>query len=361
MRFAALFGAGTAALLATSTADAHHPGGAGNVGGAGPIVTISAGTLGEGQSSVAVMFEMTGIGAFSDAQLIDFASKHIHAHSLDAIVAPSIAVAYGITNDLMISARLPYIMRNDIREGHHEHIPGGGAVNEAEVRGNSDGVGDVAALLHWRFLNNREAGSQWALLGGVKAPTGETGRTDRNGELFELEFQPGSGSWDWMLGLAASQRLGRLSLDSNVLFTFVGTGAQSTDLGDRFQFNLAASYRLLGGLASTGPRMRLGANPEPMYHGAGRDLKEHLHVESPSGPSLDAVLELNGEWHGRQTTAGVEDPNSGGTVVYLSPGVRLSGEAWSTFVSVGVPVLSNLNGVQAEPDYRVLSGVAVRF
>lgn len=359
MRLAALFGAGTAVLLATTCSHAHHPGGAGNVGGAGPIVTISAATLAQGQSSVAVMFELTKISAFSNAQLANFASRHVHAHSMDAIVVPSVAVAYGITNDLMISARLPYVLRSDIREGHHHHVHGGGAINEAVARGDAEGVGDLAALLHWRFLNNREAGSQWALLGGIKVPTGSTDRRDRAGELFELEFQPGSGSWDWMLGLAASQSFGRLALHANVLFTFVGTGDQRTDLGDRFQYNIAASYRLLGAGASASQPMRLGG---PMHHGAGRGLKDDHHVEAgPRGPTLDIVLELNGEWHAHQTIDGVVDPNSGGTVVYLAPGARLSGELWSSFVSVGIPVVRNLYGVQAEPEYRLLSGIAVSF
>jgi hypothetical protein len=41
---------------------------------------------------------------------------------------------------------------------------------------------------------------------------------------------------------------------------------------------------------------------------------------APKGPALDLVLELNGEWHDHQRIAGVNDPNSGGNVVFLSPG-----------------------------------------
>ena len=55
------------------------------------------------------------------------------------------------------------------------------------------------------------------------------------------------------------------------------------------------------------------------------------------------------------------DANSGGNVVYLSPGLRLSYERWSGFASLGVPIVNDLNGVQAEPDWRVLTGVAINF
>lgn len=365
MRALALFGAGLTALVTTASAHAHHPGGGGNAGGAGPIVTISAETLDQGRSSVAIMFELTKIRPFSDAQLINFAASHVHAHSMDAIIAPSLAVAYGITNDLMISARLPYAVRTDIREGHHSHGHGGHAHNEVVERGDADGIGDLSAMLQYRFINNRETGSQWALLGGVKAPTGESGLIDKNGERFEQEFQPGSGSWDWMLGLAATQRFGRVSFDANVLYTFVTEGDQKTDLGDRFQYNLALSYRIAGGSPHGHGAMHLGAPrnalDDPMYHGAGRSLKDdHVHGEK-RGVALDVMLELNGEWHDYERIAGVKEENSGGTVVFLAPGARLSGDRWSGFVSVGVPLVSNLNGAQVEPDYRLLTGVSVNF
>ena len=64
-----------------------------------------------------------------------FAAQHIHAHSLDAILAPTLVYAYGLTNDLMVSARLPIVIRKDIREGHHSHGPAGNTVDE---RGDSE-------------------------------------------------------------------------------------------------------------------------------------------------------------------------------------------------------------------------------
>jgi len=106
--------------------------------------------------------------------------------------------------------------------------------------------------------------------------------------------------------------------------------------------------------------MSLGALPEPMYHG-GPKGSGHAHTEpaAPAGPTLDLVLELNGEWHGHQVEAGVKDPNSGGNVIYLSPGCASAQGNWSAFASVGLPIVNHLYGVQAEPDWRLLTGVAV--
>lgn len=79
------------------------------------------------------------------------------------------------------------------------------------------------------------------------------------------------------------------------------------------------------------------------------------------GAALDLVLELNGEWHDKEEVAGEREKNSGGNVVFLSPGVRLSFDKVSGFVSFGVPIINNMNGIQADADYRITSGIAVSF
>lgn len=353
--------AGLAALALASPAVAHHPSGVGSTGGAGPIVTISASTLEQGHSAAAVFLEMVKIDAFSDAQLKTFAGQHIHAHSLDAILAPTLVYAYGVTNDLTLIARLPVVIRTDIREGQHSHGPAGNTVDE---RGDSSGIGDLTLLGLHRFYNNKATRIEASLLLGVKAPTGRTNEYDKLGVRFEAESQPGSGSWDGLFGLALTQRSAAWSFDANVLYQQVNKGTQDTDLGDRFLYNAAVSYRAFGAQATPMGRMNAGAMPEPMYHG-GPKASGHRHVhEEPAplpGPALDLVMELNGEWHGHEKIAGVRDENSGGNVVYLSPGLRLSMDKWSGFVSVGIPVVNDVNGVQAEPSWRLLTGVAVSF
>src|SRR5581483_6902575 len=132
--------ASAAALAFMPSALAHHPSGVASAGGGGPISTISASTLEAGQSAAGIFFEMVGIDPFSDAQLATFAGQHIHAHSLDAILAPTLVYAYGLTGDLTLSARLPLVIRLDIREGQHSHGPAGNTVDE---RGDSAGIGDL--------------------------------------------------------------------------------------------------------------------------------------------------------------------------------------------------------------------------
>ena len=156
-------------------------------------------------------------------------------------------------------------------------------------------------------------------------PTGSTTDKDINGERFETEFQPGSGSWNPIVGIAATKRFNSLSLDANVLYTFATKGAQDTNLGDVLSYNLAFSYRVLN---------------EPV--------------------AWDLVIEANGEWKGKQEVDGDKDENSGENVIFLSPGIRVSwNEKWSAFISVGFPVSQDLNGIQNETNMRTAVGISV--
>lgn len=356
MTFVLRLAAAASTCALATTAFAHHPGGPGNSGGAGPINTISASTIPAGISVVSIVYDRINLDPLSDATLAGAAeaaheagSDHAHVHSLKSISSPSLNYAYGVTSDLMIAVRLPYVMRSDIREGHFHHEED---VAEVHRAGDADGFGDVSALAQWRFL--KSAGFEAAVLAGVKAPTGSTSETDSGGDRFAAEFQPGSGSWDGLFGLALTRRVGQWSFDASALYTAVSTGTQDTNLGDRLHYSAAISYRLAAGGA-----------PGAMFHGAkphahGADTRGHVHAES-SGPALDLILELNGEWHGEQEAGGEKDHNSGGNTVYLAPGLRLSQDKWSGFASIGIPVVSDLNGLQAEPDWRLVTGMSLAF
>jgi hypothetical protein len=351
--------AGAFALIATP-AIAHHPGGASNTGGAGPIFTISASTLEAGHGAVAFLYETIKFGGLGDAALIDAAGKHIHAHSIDAIRSTSLSAAYGVTDDFTVSVRLPYVQRIDIREGHHSHA-GGVTTNTVDYRGDSSGIGDVTFLGQWRFFNNQATRTEAAFLFGVKAPTGATNRIDQQGLLFETEFQPGSGSWDVLLGGAFTQRFGAWSFDANVLGIVAGRGVQDTNLGSRVLYNTAVSYRLVGYSA---PMERQAALPaSAMSHGPVPHRHAHPLDKIPAAPewTVDAILELNGEWHDYENTAGVKDLNSGGHVLLLSPGLRIARGAFSGFATFGIPIVNQMNGLQSKTEYRVFTGVAYSF
>jgi hypothetical protein len=79
------------------------------------------------------------------------------------------------------------------------------------------------------------------------------------------------------------------------------------------------------------------------------------------GFEIDIVLELNGERQAREVISGATNPNSGGNVVYLSPGLRLTSSRTSGFLSFGIPIVNDLNGRQSEASYRVVGGLVLAF
>jgi hypothetical protein len=340
---------------ASSMAWADHPGVGFGASSSGPITTISASTLPAGTRTVGLEVIHVKAKPFSDEELERFAARHIHAHSTDSLTSTAIGIGYGVTNDFTIGLRLPYIHRDNIRAGHHSHA-GGVVSNEAEAHGDSQGIGDLSVIGKYRFLNDSFNNQEAALLVGLEMPTGTTSKRNLQGERFETEHQPGSGSWDPLVGLAYTKRIGKMSFDTSVLYKVATKGTQATRLGDQFFYNAALSYRI----KDTADE-QVGSHHH--YHSG--EHAHHHHDEALhafSGTNVDLIMELNGEWQDKQKIAGVVDHNSGGNTLYLSPGVRLSSISnWIANLSVGIPVVQNLNGAHPESDWRLAVGVSRRF
>ncbi|MDT8281935.1 MAG: transporter, partial [Gammaproteobacteria bacterium] len=189
--------------LALSTAGtfayADHPTIAFGTESSGPISTISAMTAPVDSLGIGVRTEIINNDAFSTEQLENFAASGLEGvHSADRITSTSLSLSYGITDKLSVSTRLPYIKRDNIREGEVE-----GGVPEVHVHGDSSGFGDLLVLTQYKVSDSKKFDVSMQL--GVKTPTGETHEKDNDNIRFETEFQPGSGSWDFLIGTAISK------------------------------------------------------------------------------------------------------------------------------------------------------------
>ncbi len=326
-------------LLAAPAARADHPVAGVGGGGAGPINTVSADTLPEGLWSLSMRLELIDLQTFSNAELAQFAADDVDAHSADRLVVPSLGVAYGVTDDLTVGARLPFVSMQDVREPSMD----GGTPGSAAL-GDSEGLGDVTLFAEQRLAHEDEDGPAWALLAGLKLPTGADREHTDEGGLFQAEHQPGSGSVDPLLGVAVTRHWGRHSVSANALYTLVTQGSQRTDLGDVLQVNVGWAYQLGG--------------EEPHVHADGT-VHEHHHDD---GTTWDLVLELNGVRRARQAMDGASDENSGGTRLFLAPGVRCNaGGRWSAFASVGVPLAEHVHGAEHETDAQAVGGLGFAF
>jgi hypothetical protein len=347
-------------------ARADHPSVTVGAGAASPLNTESGMTLPARTWSVGLRSEYLDLDEFSDGRLLAIrrADPEADVHSVESVLSLSLGVFYGVTDDVTVGVRVPYVRRTGLREPfagpggagtggegeavhaahstdeHSVALPGGPAVLGL---GDADGLGDVTLFGQYRVLEHPD-GHHLSLLAGLKTPTGRTSVRSRQDLRLETELQPGSGSWDGLLGVAYTRLLGRVSLDGSVLYTIAGEGAQETDLGDTFAFDAAVTYRVRG---------------ESPPAAAGHDHHDHGHG---SRLAWDLILELNGEWRDREDVGDRRMPNSGGTVLYLSPGLRctVAGRV-GIGLSVGVPVATDLHGDQVDPSYRLVSSIGIGF
>jgi hypothetical protein len=306
------------------------------VGSASPIATESGITMPKGTISTGIRSELIRLDEYSDSKLQDLRAADAEAdlHSVESLWSISAAAAYAITDDFTVGFRIPFIMRDNIREPEHDFE--GPGVAPIESLGNIEGIGDSTFYGQYRFFQNE--GTHISALFGIKTPTGKTNRDhvhDGGIALLDAEFQPGSGSWDGILGLAFTQELGLFSVDASTVYNISSEGTQGTDLGDIFSYNFALSYRLFG--------------------------QQNLSYAAPKF-ALDTIIEFNGEWRDKEETRNINDNNSGGHLAYISPGLRLSaGKNVSIGASFGIPVVQDTNGNQVEPDYRIISSVNIAF
>lgn len=320
------------AALATTGASGDHPTIAFGSESSGPIVTIPGVPLAKGQWTIGLRTEVIEFDAFRDAELTGFAaSGREGVHSIDRLANTSVAIGYGLSEDLTISLRFPYSDRKNIREGEIE-----GGTPEVHAHGDSSGAGDASVFGMYRFVKANDLDA--SLLFGVKTSSGRTDVKD-DGTRLETELQPGTGSRDVLVGVAVSRQDGGLGYHANVLYHHTTEGSQDTEIGDSFFYNAALSYRLA---------------QMDHSHGARADDTAHGHL------AWDVLLELNARSQRMNKTLGIDDDNSGGTVVFLSPGLRLSAASgWSGFLSLGVPISEKLKGEQTDTRYRLIAGVSV--
>jgi hypothetical protein len=341
-----LAGAAFAVLASPALADHMGPSGAGS--GAG-VNVFAPDTLDEGHWGLGLRFAYTRPERRSDAELEALAAQHVHAHNTDYNLNASVGAAYGITHELTVSAELPYVRRDHLREGEHSHV-GGVALNDVQQLGNVAGIGDLNILAKYRLTG--EEGLRVAIVGGIKMPTGSTHKTDPEGERLETEHQPGTGSWDPIFGASAAQKIGAVQLTASFLYQISGKGAQDTRLGNRLQGGLSISHHF-------GPAER-------EHHDEGEEHDHHHHHDDGAKPhghdSWDVFAEFGGEWEGRQRIDGQVEQASGGSWIYAAPGVRFnSARGWSAGAAIAIPVSQHIRASHPDNRFRLLVSLGKAF
>jgi len=194
-----------------------------------------------------------------------------------------------------------------------------------------NGLGDSQFIIQYDGLYSRNApGGLTRLSGlfGVQAPTGaERFSTDAFAYTGGLVFQKMS-------------KL-RYSLIADFEYTMASENEAGISQGNSASYDVAPAYFII-------PREQTPANASWLRRTFDRVFRNGAF----------AIVELNGTSQAHAFARGSGDvPNSGGTTLYVSPGIQYSvNREFLVEFSAPVPVVKGLNGFQPRPDSRFLLG-----
>jgi len=147
-----------------------------------------------------------------------------------------LAAHWGARHDLQLSAIVPFVDRD---------LEGGGGLDLE-----ASGLGDASLVAKWRFYRWDAKGKALnvALIGGLELPTGSDDETD-GGAPLPPDLQPGSGSWDPLLGVGWHHAVNP-KFDLHATFEGGGFGVGAdVDISTavRFDWKPATHFGITGG------------------------------------------------------------------------------------------------------------------
>lgn len=214
-------------------------------------------------------------------------------------------LAYGLRPDLTLMARQTVM--------HRKMSMGGSSSSDT-------GLADLFVLGKYKLYrrNTREYTFGTAATLGVELPTGDDDFT--------------SETWDIQPGLFTSWRSGRWASDLNVSYMwngFADRGRGGVNPGDELALDLALAYQF-----SIGERGRT---------------------------SLTPVLEFSWENIRPDRMSGGQVPNTGESVLYVSPGIKFTQSSFILEALVQLPAWQDQKGSQLERGTRLIVGVRIMF
>ena len=227
--------------------------------------------------------------------------------------------SYGITSRLSLLASLPLLSVK-----HHEHV----VIEDGEAHftdgDGTSGVGDVQLGARYVFLPTMRDLVLATL--SVKLPTGAHERLDTEGEITEPSLQPGSGSTDVLGSLLLSHQLQprRTEVFATATVRHNGTSDLDYKLGGEFQAGAGLTRLLSGGFTGS--------------------------------------VQVNLRHGGRDRFLGEDVPNTGSTLVNVTPGLRYQvSSSLAVYAFVPLPVYQKVNEAQLTPKIGLVVGLSRQF
>jgi len=222
-----------------------------------------------------------------------------------------------LTQKITAIVEIPYVIRHSIEIDDHSILG---------TKQRSEGIGDLHVVGLYEVWQQNEASA--SLGGGVKFPTGSTNEKNSIGTLFEPELQPGSGSYDYIMGGVYQTRAGRSHLTANLFYVIKTEGDADYKFGNLFSTSFLWEYLAF----------------------------ERKNFKAKLG--IDANLQIEA----KHEDNGSEILDSGGTTLLLGPSGSIEmNDLLSVFGSLHLPAYQELGGVHQNLDMIWTAGVKLSW
>ncbi|MCI0554459.1 MAG: hypothetical protein L0287_26220 [Anaerolineae bacterium] len=233
----------------------------------------------------------------------------------------------GVSNRLGFALDVPFIARQHSHIHHHQG-------EDIWEYWNFKGFGDVLASAQFAvLLPESDFEPYLSVQAGLKLPSGVTNIKNADGDEAEVTIQPGSGSTDFVLGFNYRQTITSIPTLSGDF------SALPISAGATYQANGKGSYD-----------WRFG-----------NTLLAHIGTEYQFSTHASLLLQINGRKQEYSDVGTTREPgeNTGGTWVYVSPGLKLDlSDAISAYGYVQLPVYQNVNGIQQTSAFNLQFGIS---
>jgi hypothetical protein len=228
----------------------------------------------------------------------------------------TLGLDHTINHDWAVNVQLPIYSRS-----HGTYGGAYPALDEYDTS-SSRGIGDVRVSARYQGLTEDHSSG---LTIGLKLPTGSTDDTFKSGAQLDRGLQLGTGTTDLLLG---GYHFGSINRDWDYF-------AQAT--------------------------LQIALNSHRDFR-PGNGLNASAGVRYMGFESFIPQLQLNARVEKRESGAQADVPNSGATLLYLTPGVTVPiNKQVQAFGFVQVPIYQRVNGDQIEPEVLLSAGLRYSF
>lgn len=270
------------------------------------------------QDKIYVGSTLSSVGALPE--------EHDEVSTLNLITA--FQLQYGLSDRLDIGFTLPFIHREHSHI-HHED-------EQAQLENwNFSGMGDVLITGNYSLIApSMQKEIYLGLSAGIKLPTGVTSAVNAEGELAEVTLQPGTGSLDELFGV-------------NFRYPLFATKTAYGDEYSTIPLILGLNYKIAG------------KGTDDYKFGNTLLLTAGTDYQFMNEASITLQFNVRTQDFADVGTTGEPRENTGGTWIYLSPGLNLNLlDNLSFFGIVQLPVYINVNGLQQASSFNAQFGIS---